>query len=93
MTMWAIQYGYDSSQAEQMAAVRPSHRAYLAALMDAGSMLAFGRFDDELEPGAILLAEADSRDAVDALLAEDPYQVHGLVASCSVRPWAGAVRG
>ncbi len=93
MTMWAVQYFYDSSQADEMAQVRPTHRAYLSRLMDEGSMLAFGRFDDDEAPGAILLMEADSVKTVNALLAEDPYQRNGLVASFSVRPWAGVVRG
>ncbi len=93
MTMWAVQYLYDQGQAERMAEVRPAHRAYLSSLMDAGSMLAFGRYDDDGTPGAILLMEADERSTIESFLAQDPYQLNGLVQSFTVRPWAGVVRG
>lgn len=93
MSMWAIEYRYDEAQDQERAEVRPEHRAYLASLMDAGVMLAYGRFDDDGAPGALLLAEALDANAVEAYLADDPYMRAGLVGSHTVRPWAGIVRG
>lgn len=91
--MWAIEYQYDPAQDQERASVRPEHRAYLASLMDAGVMLAYGRYDDDGAPGALLLAEATDSDSVETHLADDPYMRAGLVRSHVVRPWAGVVRG
>ncbi len=86
--MWAVQYTYDD-QAERRDQVRPAHREYLTALVDTGEMLAFGRFEDHLAPGALLLVKAPTREAVNALVSRDPFVTEGLVPEYTIRHWVG----
>lgn len=88
MTTYAIRYEYDGRSAERDA-LRPDHRAYLAGLAEQGVALAYGRFDDDGDPGAVLLFEAGSTEQVQELLAADPFVVAGLVPRYEVRRWAG----
>lgn len=90
MTMWMIEYQYDD-QSQLRDVHRPDHRAYLASLMEDGRMLAYGRFDDDGAPGAMLLAKAPTADEVETLVSQDPFVLHGLVPSHRVRRWAGVV--
>src|SRR5690606_4875734 len=88
MTTYAIRYDYDH-RADELDRVRPDHRAYLAGLAEQGQVLAYGRFDDDGAPGAVLLFEADSAEQAESLVTADPFVVAGLVQRYEVRPWAG----
>lgn len=92
MTVYAVQYTYDQRTSDRDA-VRPAHRAFLADLLAAGTLLASGPFTGptagvEGEPdGALLVVRADSPDHAAAVLDADPFALSGLVADRSVRPW------
>ena len=69
--------------------VRPEHKEYLARVADriafAGPLLAD---DGTTMVGSLLVMEFDSREAVLAWLAEEPFTKAGLYASTSVYPFA-----
>lgn len=85
MPTYAVRYTYDE-RADVRDAVRPEHRAYLGSLADEGRLLGSGPFADG-DPGALLVLRADDRDALDALLAADPFAREGIVAVTDVRVW------
>ncbi|WP_062292162.1 YciI family protein [Demequina phytophila] len=86
MSLYAIHYVYDE-RADEREEMRPVHRAWLLGLAGQGIAKVFGRYEDDGQPGALLVFDADSPSAVEAMLAQDPYQTAGLVVSHSVRAW------
>lgn len=56
-------------------------------LAEQGTMLAYGRYDDDGAPGALLVCEADSVDAVETLISADPFVEAGLVPEHRIRRW------
>jgi uncharacterized protein YciI len=85
MPIFAVQYAYDDRR-DLQGAVRPDHRAYLRGLADDGLLLGSGPFTGG-EPGALLVFRVDSRDALDTILAGDPFARAGVIATTTVRPW------
>jgi uncharacterized protein YciI len=77
-----IEYSQDKEKVE---AARPRHRAYLTSLIEKGQLFASGPFEDG--SGALIVYEADSREAVDALMQADPFFEAGVFLSWVVRPW------
>ena len=76
-------------------ATRPAHLQRLEVLRDAGCLLVAGpnpSIDSE-DPGeagfsgSIIIAEFDSLAAAQEWAAQDPYQVAGIYASVSVKPY------
>ena len=65
---------------------RPAHRAHLKHLVDQGSLLLAGPFEDE-ESGGLLVFEAESADAVQAMMDADPFSTGGVFASVRIRPF------
>ncbi|TFF18080.1 YciI family protein [Jiella endophytica] len=66
---------------------RPEHLAYLTSL---GKVLKFaGPFlgPDEKPTGSLLVVEADSLDAAEAIAAGDPYAKAGLFSNVAVTRW------
>lgn len=47
--------------------------------------MAAGPFTDD--SGALFIYEADSAEAVSALIANDPFATHGVLQKVEVRPW------
>lgn len=88
MPVFAVQYTYDDRDADR-AVHRPAHREHLRALLASGDLLASGPLD--AGTGALLLLVADSPDAALALLDDDPFRVHGLVAEHAVHAWAPVI--
>ena len=70
-------------------AARPAHRARLAALHEAGTVLIAG--PTESGDRAFIVVDGD-RSVVDAMLAEDPYYARDDVEVLRVVAWAPAVR-
>lgn len=70
---------------------RPEHLDYLKSLGDrikvGGGMLN----EDEQPLGSLLIVEADDRDAVAALLRDDPYSKAGVFERVDIRPWRPAL--
>jgi uncharacterized protein YciI len=89
--MWMVEYTYDD-QTERRDAARPAHRAYLASLVDRGDMIAYGRFDDDLTPGALLIYVGETADAIEGLIAADPFVRDSLVSHHRIRKWDGMWR-
>jgi uncharacterized protein YciI len=86
MDLFAVHYAYDD-RTEDRDAIRSSHIEYLDALVRQGALFAYGRYADELEPGALFIYRADGSDAVEAWVARDPFVVAGLVPGHTVRAW------
>lgn len=78
----SIEYSQDTTLVE---AHRPAHRAYLTSLLDKGKLFASGPYADG--SGALIIYEADSDDAADALLTADPFHAAGVFLKWTLRPW------
>lgn len=77
-----IEYSSDTAKVE---AARPAHRAYLTSLLQKGQLFASGPFEDGY--GALIVYEADSPEAVEALMTADPFHAAGVFVRWTVRPW------
>lgn len=92
MSVFAVQYTYDQ-RTDERDRVRPAHRAFLADLLERGTLLASGPWVGptdgvDAEPdGALLLVRADDAAAAARVLDDDPFAVAGLVAERRVRAW------
>jgi uncharacterized protein YciI len=71
--------------AEKVNAVRPTHRAYLTSLIEKDQLFGSGPFDDGY--GALIIYEADSLEAAEALLKADPFHAAGVFVRWTIRPW------
>ena len=78
----SIEYSQDSALVE---AHRPAHRAYLTALLNEGKLFASGPYADG--GGALIVYEADSDAAAEALLKADPFHAAGVFLKWTLRPW------
>ena len=78
----SIEYSQDTALVE---AHRPAHRAYLTKLLDEGKLFASGPYADG--SGALIVYEADTPEAADALLKADPFHAAGVFLTWTVRPW------
>ena len=78
----SIEYSQDTALVE---AHRPAHRAYLTKLLDEGKLFASGPYADG--SGALIVYEADTPEAADALLTADPFHAAGVFLKWTVRPW------
>lgn len=81
---WAavIEYLQD---ADKVNATRPAHRAYLTSLHEAGKLVASGPFIDNY--GALIVYEADTREAAEDLMRNDPFHAAGIFVTWTLRPW------
>lgn len=72
--------------------VRPDHLAFLESLGSA--MKGAGPFTDDAgsPTGSLILVEAESRSAIEALAARDPYATAGLFSSVEIRPWKWVIK-
>src|SRR5205814_10371360 len=77
-----IEYSQDAQKVE---AARPAHRAYLTSLVEKNQLFASGPFTDGY--GALIIYEADSPEAVEALMRADPFHAAGVFVRWTVRPW------
>jgi len=77
-----IEYIQDKAKVE---AARPAHRAYLTGLLEKNQLFAAGPFEDGF--GALIIYEADSPEAVEALMKADPFHAAGVFIRWTVRPW------
>ncbi len=86
MNLYAAHYVYDDRQ-EERETFRAAHLDYLDSLVAAGRLLAYGKYADELDPGALFIYLADDADAVETMIAGDPYVAQGFVPGHDVRLW------
>ena len=54
----------------------PAHREFLQRMYQSGAFLLSGR--KEPRDGGVILANASSRAELELLLAQDPFQIHGV---------------
>jgi uncharacterized protein len=73
------------SDADKVNAHRPAHRAYLTSLVERDQLFASGPFEDA--PGALIVYEAESMEAAEALLRADPFHAAGVFVRWTIRPW------
>ncbi|MCW2949372.1 MAG: YCII-related domain superfamily [Thermoleophilia bacterium] len=66
-------------------AVRPIHREYVAALFARGELRWSGPFADD--DGALLVYETESREAAEALIADDPYTLEAVSVEAELKEW------
>ncbi len=86
MSIFAVHYRY-GDDAAAIAEGRPQHRAYLGTLVEGRRLLASGPLVGLDSDQALLIFRADSPEAVEAMLADDPFQRDGLVASHQIVEW------
>jgi uncharacterized protein len=77
-----ITYTQDKAKIAQE---RPAHRQYLGQLLQNGQLAASGPFTDD--SGALIVYEAESREAAEKLLQGDPFQAAGVFLHWDIRPW------
>ena len=70
---------------DAIAAIRPTHRAYLHGLLERGQLVAAGPFADGT--GALFIYEADDIDAARGLAEADPYTLGGVIKQQTITPW------
>lgn len=71
---------------------RPAHLAFLEGL--GAALKAAGPFvDDEGKPtGSLVIIDAESRSAAEAIAAADPYAKAGLFTSVEIKPWKWLIK-
>lgn len=74
-----------AASAEDLAAVRPTHREWLAEQLEAGALLASGPMVDM--PTALLIWRAESLEALSALLDQDPFDIAGFIGERTIAEW------
>jgi uncharacterized protein YciI len=77
-----IEYLQDKETVERL---RPLHRQYLASLKEKGQLAVSGPFVDG--SGALIVYEAESAEAAEALLKADPFHINGVFLRWQLRPW------
>jgi uncharacterized protein len=77
-----IEYAQDKAK---VAEIRPTHRAYLAALKEKGQLAVSGPFTDD--SGALIVYEAATSEEAEAILKGDPFHQNGIFVRWQVRPW------
>jgi uncharacterized protein YciI len=83
MTVFAVEYRYESGADERIAEVRPAHREWLRGLAAEGTVLASGPLADG--SSALIVFRAEDLTSLDELLAQDP--IAGLVAERTATAW------
>ncbi|MEW1981948.1 YciI family protein [Citricoccus sp. NPDC079358] len=86
--IFAVQYHYVPGLGDQRDVHRAAHRDFLGSLGPA--MVAAGAYVDD-PTAALLLVKSETGESVRDLLAGDPFQKHGLIASTEVHEWSCAV--
>ena len=90
MAYFAIEYVYDTARGSEMDEVRPTHRAFLGSLCEAGKIIASGPLVGEGK--ALILFTADSAEDALAALDEDPFYINGFILDRIVRTWDPVIR-
>jgi uncharacterized protein YciI len=77
-----IDYTPDTNKTAQ---ARPAHREYLKTLQAAGNFVIGGPFGGDT--GALIIYEAESKEEVERLIQEDPFNQQGVFVFWTIRPW------
>ena len=87
--MYAVELAFSSDDTTRLG-LRPAHRERLAELAADGRLLAAGPWSDDT--GALLVYVVDTREALDEILAADPYYSAPGVSIASVQEWNPVTR-
>ena len=71
---------------EEIARVRPRHRAYMKQLVNDGKVIAAGSFTPDGE-GGLFMYEAEGLAAAQEMVAQDPYILEGVITVHRLRPY------
>lgn len=82
--IWAAVIEYIQEPAK-VSEVRPEHRAYLTSLMEAGQLVCAGPFTDDF--GALIVYEAETAEAAEELIRNDPFHKAGIFVRWNLHPW------
>lgn len=63
------------------------HVAWLKDRLRDGSLLASGPFTDASVKSALLIMQAPDREALERLIASDPFAEHGLIENMTIHVW------
>lgn len=85
MSIFAVEYVYGPEAEEARVEHRPRHREWLNALAEADVVLASGPYTDGA--GALLIFRAESQEAVQDLVAQDPMTLGGGVTGLKISGW------
>lgn len=88
MPVYAITYAYGPEDAPTRSALLLPHRDWLGALEEQDRLLGAGVYADA--SGALLIITAESRKALNRVLADDPFSGAGAILSTTVHEWAPA---
>jgi uncharacterized protein YciI len=86
MRIYAALIRYIDNVVELRAPHRPKHLEYLENLHGQGKVLMAGAWADPVD-GALFVYRADSREEVEQLIANDPYNRAGLFVEVTIREW------
>ena len=87
--VYAVEYRYVTDRDEEMAGVRPSHRAFNAGLAEEGRLLAAGPYAGGHD--ALIIVRAEDEAGALALLEDDPFNQAGFIAERIPREWSPVI--
>ena len=87
--IYAVEYRYVTDRDEEMAEVRPSHRAFNGSLADRGLLLAAGPYVGTHD--ALIVVRAEDEAGALALLEDDPFNQAGFIAERIPREWSPVI--
>ena len=85
MKVFAVEYHYVTDHDEEMAEVRPRHRAFNGELAAQGSLIAAGPYTGTHD--ALIIVRADNAAGALELLDSDPFNQAGFIAERVPREW------
>ena len=77
-----IEYTPDKTKILEL---RPTHRQYLAGLLERGQLAVAGPFMDD--SGSLIVYEAATREEAELILQGDPFCKGGVFVKYQLRPW------
>lgn len=85
MPLYAITYEHPNEAGWRQHVV--PHVAWLQDRLADGSLLASGPFNGEPHRAALLIMSAHDLEALEALIAGDPFSTEGLIENMTIREW------
>lgn len=84
MPNFAVTYHY-TDDVELVNEIRPIHREWLGLQLADGALLASGPMVNR--PAALLIWRAESIEALNALLDNDPFEIAGAITERTIEEW------
>ncbi len=85
MTFWVVRFEHPNGEGWQREL--GAHIAWLRDRVADGGVRASGPLKDAPDRAAMLVMHADDRAALDAIIATDPFAIHGLIENMKVTQW------